>query len=287
MECVSESERQGLSIPTTRPPHPVSGAEWMGGCLNISEGNAPTVLVTRPSHSVNGAERTEGAAKGEKANHREAERRSHRCEDAKKRDLAKSMTRPPHAVSGAEWTGSAPTRPSHAVNGAGCKERCLKRKAAKCPKKGGGEEQKEEKKEAGHGSGRVRPFWRPRNEVEADNPGPGEQHLLKVASANVTSLRKKWPIMAKWPFDVVAVQEAKLGEEAQRSMGAQIYEDGWVPVWGAPRPLLNKVRAGNEMGINVNDAKHGGVAVLARADEAIQQIRPPQQSSNISLRKVS
>ncbi len=80
----------------------------------------------------------------------------------------------------------------------------------------------------------------PKNEGEADNPGPDER--LVIGSANVTSLRKRWPIACRWEFDVLAVQGTKLGEEAQVALAAQIREDGWEPIWGEPMPLRDKVR---------------------------------------------
>ncbi len=112
----------------------------------------------------------------------------------------------------------------------------------------------------------------PCNEGEADNPGPRDQ--ITVGSANVTSLRKRWPIASKWDFDILAARETKLGEEAQMALAAQVREDGWEPIWGEPMPLRDRVREGNTVGLNVNDAKHGGVAVLAKRDQPIQQVKP-------------
>ncbi len=113
------------------------------------------------------------------------------------------------------------------------------------------------------------------NEGEADNPGP--ETRVRVASANVTSLKRRWPIACRWEFDVLAVQETKLGEEAQKALEAQVRADGWEPVWGEPMPLRDKVREGNIIGLNVNDARYGGVAVIARDDLPIQKVDPSSQ----------
>ncbi len=126
---------------------------------------------------------------------------------------------------------------------------------------------------------RLRPPVVPHNEGEADNPGP--EGRIVIGSANVTSLRRRWPIACRWNFDVLAVQETKLGEEAQIALAAQIREDEWEPVWGAPQPLLNKIREGNIAGINVNDAKHGGVGVLVKGGQPVQKVEPRLGSEHL------
>ncbi len=55
-----------------------------------------------------------------------------------------------------------------------------------------------------------------------------------------------------------------LGEQAQREMQAVMAADGWGVRWGSPQPLKNKPRAGNEVGINIFDAQHGGVGMAFR-----------------------
>ncbi len=107
------------------------------------------------------------------------------------------------------------------------------------------------------------------NEGEADNPGP---RYLKIASANVTSLRRRWPIAKGWACDVLCVQETMLGEQAQREMEGVLAGDGWTSAWGHPRPLKKKVRAGSKEGQNPYDAQHGGVGVLVRSDHIISKV---------------
>ncbi len=111
-------------------------------------------------------------------------------------------------------------------------------------------------------SRRKRPLVK-RNEGEADNPGPEEEaDLIRIAGANVTSLRRRWPIANSWPYHVLCVQETMLGEHAQKEMDSILAADGWYASWGQPQPLKQKVRAGNTDGQNVNDARHGGVAII-------------------------
>ncbi len=137
-----------LTKPTTRPPHAVSGAEWTGRALTKHKKEARTTPTTRPSHYVNGARWAESELEDEQASkekeeeedqgygakasrrRRETKRAAKRESRRNRRVLPKPMTRPPHAVSGAEWTGGAPkektrrtltdptTRSSHVVNGA-------------------------------------------------------------------------------------------------------------------------------------------------------------------------
>ena len=77
-----------------------------------------------------------------------------------------------------------------------------------------------------------------RNIGEAANPGPGEVvKNIKIWSANVTSLAKRWEVMCKWEVNIIAAQEVRLGEEAQRIMAARITQDLRVPIMGRPMPL--------------------------------------------------
>ncbi len=120
---------------------------------------------------------------------------------------------------------------------------------------------------------RRRPLIR-RNEGEADNHGPAtaNEGSLVLATANVTSLRRRWPIVKAWPFDAICLQETMLGEQAQVEMEAAIVAEGWTVKWGAPQPLKNKIRAGNLDGRNIYDAKHGGVAVVAARAHVLETV---------------
>ena len=61
------------------------------------------------------------------------------------------------------------------------------------------------------------------------HPGP-----MRVALANVTSLRLHWHTVADWRADVVLITETRLTGVAQRVMRAQAGASGWQAFWGAP-----------------------------------------------------
>ena len=60
---------------------------------------------------------------------------------------------------------------------------------------------------------------------EAANSGLEQSRGMKMWSANVTSLNKRWPSMATWEPDITMVQETRLGREAQKIMAARIAQD--------------------------------------------------------------
>ncbi len=127
------------------------------------------------------------------------------------------------------------------------------------------------------GQKQKRPFTR-KNEGEADNPGPmhgGE--YIRIAGANVTSLRKRWPIAKGWPYHALCVQETMLGEQAQKDMEGILATDGWIANRGQPQPLKQKIRAGNDDGRNVNDARHGGVAVICSSELILETVPRDQE----------
>ena len=102
---------------------------------------------------------------------------------------------------------------------------------------------------------------------EAANPGPEHRRGMKVWSANVTSLGKRWQCMAAWDVDVLLVQETRLGTEAQRIMGARIAQDGRIPIFGDPMPLkTRRGKDGHEKGETIWDAQQGGLATIVRPD---------------------
>ena len=54
------------------------------------------------------------------------------------------------------------------------------------------------------------------------HPGP-----MRVAQANVTSLRLHWHTVAEWRADVVLISETRLTAVAQQVMRAQAVASGW------------------------------------------------------------
>ena len=56
---------------------------------------------------------------------------------------------------------------------------------------------------------------------------------LRVAQANVTSLRLHWHTVAEWRVDVVLISETRVTAVAQQVMRAQVGASGWQPFWGA------------------------------------------------------
>ena len=57
---------------------------------------------------------------------------------------------------------------------------------------------------------------------------------MRVAVANVTSLRLHWHTVADWRADVVLITETRLTVVAQRVMRAQAGASGWQAFWGRP-----------------------------------------------------
>ena len=107
-----------------------------------------------------------------------------------------------------------------------------------------------------------------RNFGEAANPGPeggaNDGGSIKLWSVIVTSLAKRWDVMCSWQADVIMVQEARLGEEAQRIMSVRMAQDNKVPLWGKPVPLKegrNKTRDGR-VNPTMWDAQQGGLACV-------------------------
>ena len=90
---------------------------------------------------------------------------------------------------------------------------------------------------------------------------------MKVWSANVTSLNKRWPCMAEWEPDVIVAQETRLGSEAQKIMTARITQDGKVPIFASPMPLKGRKygeAGGRSRAETIWDAQQGGLATIVR-----------------------
>ena len=78
---------------------------------------------------------------------------------------------------------------------------------------------------------------------------------MRVALANVTSLRLHWHTVAAWRADVVLITQTRLTAVAQQVMRAQAGVSGWQAFWGAPL---------ESRGGGIWDAPAGGVAILVR-----------------------
>ena len=90
---------------------------------------------------------------------------------------------------------------------------------------------------------------------------------MRVALANVTSLRLHWHTVADWRADVVLITETRLTAVAQRVMRAQAGASGWQAFWGAPL---------ESRGGGIWDAPAGGVGILVRQGIPAKQLLPPK-----------
>ena len=90
-----------------------------------------------------------------------------------------------------------------------------------------------------------------------------------LVSANVTSLNSQLEAVLTLPGSVLLLQETRLGEVGQRSMGARLRERGWQAAWGKPQPQLES--SYNNSAWNV---AAGGVAVLARRGLPLRLVPP-------------
>eukprot|EP00755_Sulcionema_specki_P032827 Sspe_Gene.20034::Locus_7315_Transcript_1_1_Confidence_1.000_Length_2311::g.20034::m.20034 len=99
-------------------------------------------------------------------------------------------------------------------------------------------------------------------DIEA-NPGPEsvKQGGWHVLTANVTSLSTHIEEVKGWSgVDVVALQETRVGEQAQRHLEGELNAAGWDVFWG--KPQKREKRGGDTPSIWAS--KHGGVAFLVR-----------------------
>ena len=63
--------------------------------------------------------------------------------------------------------------------------------------------------------------WRGWRIGGASRPGPENQNCLEILSANVTSLNKHKKKIIGWEADVKALQETRLGKQAQEIIESQ------------------------------------------------------------------
>ena len=90
---------------------------------------------------------------------------------------------------------------------------------------------------------------------------------MRVALANVTSLRLHWHTVADRRADVVLITETRLTAVAQRVMRAQAGASGWQAFWGAPL---------ESRGGGIWDAPAGGPVILVRHGIPAKQVFPPK-----------
>ena len=90
---------------------------------------------------------------------------------------------------------------------------------------------------------------------------------MRVALANVTSLRLHWHTVADWRADVVLITKTRLTAVAQRVMRAQAGASGWQAFWGPPW---------NPGGGGIWDAPAGGMGILVRQGIPAKQVFPPK-----------
>ena len=96
-------------------------------------------------------------------------------------------------------------------------------------------------------------------------PGP-----MRVALANVTSLRLRWHTVADWRVDIVLVSNTRLMAVAQQVMRAQAGASGWQAFWGAP--LESR---GGVSGMHRQGARVGWVSWYAKASRP-SKFSPPR-----------
>eukprot|EP00661_Eupelagonemidae_sp_cell13_P003443 gene3443-2025_t len=95
---------------------------------------------------------------------------------------------------------------------------------------------------------------------EAAVPGPAP---LTLSSANVTSVHTHRNVLPTWEGEVIALQETKLSEEAQRVLKREFHREGWQAFWGRPQPQEANRRTKY---VGMLNAKKGGVGILVRND---------------------
>ena len=94
---------------------------------------------------------------------------------------------------------------------------------------------------------------------EASNPGP-EGNILKLTSANVTSLYPHMDTVSAMSSHAVLLQETRLNEWAQEQLRCAFHEQGWQLLCGLPQPQQRRKKASPSPW----NARHGGVAVIVR-----------------------
>ena len=98
---------------------------------------------------------------------------------------------------------------------------------------------------------------------------------LRVTSANVTSLLSQFDVVTHLPGDILAFQETRMGEGAQRHMTRAFSERGWAVAWGKPMPLIS-LAAGSSP--TMWSAHAGGCAVAARCGTPVRAVPPATEA---------
>eukprot|EP00664_Eupelagonemidae_sp_cell27_P006048 gene6048-8598_t len=103
---------------------------------------------------------------------------------------------------------------------------------------------------------------------EAAVPGHRQaDRAWRVTTINVTALTStRSAVVVETLSDVLALQEVRLGGQAQRAMARDLDQKGWRAVWGKPQPLL--APAHRHLSARTREsiwyAQQGGVGVLVR-----------------------
>ena len=99
-------------------------------------------------------------------------------------------------------------------------------------------------------------------------PGP-TQEPLSMVTANVTSLLSQFEAVTQLPGTVLALQETRMGEVAQRAMQGRLLQRGWQVLWGKPQPMIAGLRTASAW-----NAVPGGVAILVREGTPARTVPP-------------
>ena len=98
---------------------------------------------------------------------------------------------------------------------------------------------------------------------------------LRIVSANITSMLSQLDVVTHLPGDILALQETRMGEGAQKHMTKVLAESGWAIAWGKPMPLIS-LAAGSSPTLWSTHA--GGCAVAVRCGTPIRPIPPVSEA---------
>ena len=93
------------------------------------------------------------------------------------------------------------------------------------------------------------------------HPGPGQDNLFRVTSANISSLPPRWTKVARWDTEVLALQETRLGVLEQIHARDNFGEHGWDLSFGMP--MKHQPRSGQKVSSRV--VCNGGVLIGAKS----------------------
>ena len=107
----------------------------------------------------------------------------------------------------------------------------------------------------------------PRPPSRRPAPRPASPGVLRVASANVTSLSTHLCDVADLKADVVALQETRVPDPSKGTLSSYFAAHGWSMHWGKGMP---KVKGAN----GYEQTRPGGVAVMAKEGLVAQVVQP-------------